>query len=148
MNLTPHFTLKEMTTTQTGLDNTPNADEIAALTALCTKILEPLREQFGPIIIRSGFRSEAVNKKVGGVPSSQHRQGEAADFVCLNSDRTKLAEIAEWALENLPLDQVILEPGWVHISYGPRHRGQGLIWIATNRYAPVTSPDDFKRSRL
>lgn len=146
MNLTPHFTLEEMTATQTGLENEPGDDEIASLTALCTKVLEPLREQFEPIIIRSGFRSEAVNKRVGGVPDSQHRKGEAADFVCLNHNRKKLAEIAAWALENLPVDQVILEPGWVHISYGPRHRNQGLIWIGTNQYAPVTSPDDFRRA--
>lgn len=142
MNLTPHFTLDEMTVTQTGLDNTPNQDEIEALRMLCEKVLEPLREQFGIIDVRSGYRSEAVNTQVGGEKKSQHRKGEAADIVAREAT---IQELAAYALDNLPIDQVILEPGWVHVSYGPRHRGQGLIWVGQGQYIPVNNSDDFRR---
>ena len=80
--LTPHFTLEELTTTKTGIENIPNASQTNALCILCRDILEPLRTHLGdsPIIIHSGFRSPAVNKAVLGVPTSQHLLGQAADI--------------------------------------------------------------------
>jgi len=81
MNLSPHFTLAEMTATGRTADNTPGEKEIIALKALCENILEPVREHFGkPVYILSGFRSPEVNKLVGGAPTSQHVKGEAADI--------------------------------------------------------------------
>ena len=79
--LTPHFTLEELTTTKTGLSNIPNVEQINALRHLCLDILEPLHEKLGnPLFVDSGFRSLAVNQAVGGVPTSQHLKGEAADI--------------------------------------------------------------------
>ena len=79
--ISPHFTLEELTTTKTGLSNIPNAEQINFLRILCCDILEPLCEKLGcPLIVDSGFRSPAVNKAVGGVPNSQHLQGQAADI--------------------------------------------------------------------
>ena len=82
IKLTPHFTLEEMTVTKTGLENIPNVTQTNALRILCRDILEPLRSSLGdsPIIIHSGFRSFAVNRAVGGVPTSQHLSGCAADI--------------------------------------------------------------------
>ena len=93
--LTPHFTLEELTITKTGLPNEPNEEQINQLRILCRFILEPLREEIScryghrdlsglpepiPLIVNSAFRSPAVNKSVGGVPTSQHLLGQAADI--------------------------------------------------------------------
>ena len=63
--LTPHFSLKEMTSsvtaTQLHITNCPNTTQIARLKALCNHVLEPLRNRFGAIRITSGFRSEPLN---------------------------------------------------------------------------------------
>lgn len=79
--LTPHFSLEELTTTKTGLSNIPNVSQTHQLHNLCRDILEPLRDKIGqPIIINSAFRSSAVNRAVGGVSTSQHLLGQAADI--------------------------------------------------------------------
>ena len=75
--ITPHFSLEELTTTKTGIENIPNVSQTNALRILCRDILEPLRTHLGdsPIIIHFGFRCPAVNKAVLGVPTSQHLHG-------------------------------------------------------------------------
>ena len=82
MLLTPNFHLEEFTRTATGLPNVPSGAERAALQALATHVLQPLRDSIGkPVYITSGFRSAAVNRAVGGVAGSQHRSGQAADIL-------------------------------------------------------------------
>ena len=84
MQLSPHFKLVEFTRSATAqarhIDNTPNEEQIKNLKFLRDNVLEPLREQFGPIIIGSGFRCPALNTAVGGVKDSQHKSGEACDI--------------------------------------------------------------------
>lgn len=125
--LTEHFTLAEFTrsdtATQYGLDNTPNEQERYNLERLATT-LEHVRHILGdkPIQITSGFRSEAVNKKVGGVPNSAHRQGLAADFVCPAFGT--VVEVCNAILPHvgvLGIDQLIYETNssggqWVHLG--------------------------------
>ena len=125
MQLTRHFTLDEMTGTATGLANVPNATERGHLVALCQHVLQPLRDALGqPVIVNSAFRSEAVNRAVGGVSSSQHRLGQAADIRADGLTPPDLA--AKIVALGLPYDQLISEPGWVHVSYSARHRRQVL----------------------
>src|SRR5690606_29053528 len=87
MRLSKHFTLAELTRSATaqhlGLENSPTVHELANLMRLAA-VLEEVRRLLGhrPILISSGFRSEAVNKAVGGSTSSAHRLGLAADFTC------------------------------------------------------------------
>ena len=70
-----------MAFTKTGLKNVPNVSQIDHLRMLCVNILEPLRERIGqPIYVNSAFRSPLVNKAVGGVATSQHLTGDAADI--------------------------------------------------------------------
>ena len=123
MRLSPHFTLAEMTITGQRLDNTPDQDQIYAMTALCLDVLEPWRQLTGPLVVSSGFRSLAVNTAIGGSRKSQHMKGEAADvipkdivdawFVLVGLIRGSRA---------LPVDQAIVYQrppgrGWVHLSY-------------------------------
>lgn len=85
-----------------------------AVKALVDNVLQPLRDAWGePLHINSGYRSERLNALVGGVPTSQHVKGEAADVKC---DRPyELASLAERM--GLPFDQMILYPTFVHFSH-------------------------------
>jgi len=127
MKLGPNFTLEEFTrsatATELGIDNTPNAGEVASLRALVVNVLQPLRDALGsPVRITSGFRSDALNKAVDGSKQSQHRKGEAADFTV---DGMSSAEVADFLQElGLPYDQLIVyapsRGGHVHVSYTTR----------------------------
>ena len=123
-----HFTIKELTASATAqrldIDNTPTAAAVANLQQLVANVLDPLRETYGrPIYVNSGYRCPALNRAVGGVPSSQHLTGEAADITAGNNreNRRLLGLIKKM---KLPVDQVIDEQDctWLHVSYGPRHR--------------------------
>ena len=123
MNLSPHFTLSELTRTSSGLANVPTDAEVKALEALCATLLEPVRAKFGPVSIHSGYRGPAVNAKIGGSKTSQHMRGEAADFHCPGAT---LETVMRWIVteSNLHYGQVILEghtagePTWIHLSLG------------------------------
>lgn len=120
-----YFTIQELTASATakrkGIDNTPNAEVTANLTALVSNVLDPLREAFGkPIVVTSGYRCQKLNRAVGGAARSQHCKGEAADIRTL-SDRTwenrQLFDLIQKL--NLPFDQLIDEYNydWVHVSF-------------------------------
>ena len=101
--------------------------------------LQPVRNEFGPIRINSGYRSPALNKAVGGSKTSQHCSGQAADF---ESSRISNPELATWIAKNLDFDQLILEfydgkdphSGWVHCSYklDGTNRGSKLTALRVN----------------
>lgn len=82
--------------------------------ALVDNLLQPLRDAWGePLIINSGYRCKELNEKVGGVETSMHRTGEAADVACSNP--YELAKLIKRL--GLEYDQVILYPTFVHIAY-------------------------------
>jgi hypothetical protein len=127
--LTKNFSLAELTKSETALrhdmDNTPGSVEIANLTELAGKVLQPVRDHFAKgVHINSGFRHPDVNAKVGGSRTSDHCKGMAAD---LEIPGVANAELAEWVKDNLEFTQLILEfytpgipdSGWVHVSYDP-----------------------------
>jgi putative chitinase len=117
MNLSPHFTLEELTITDhRTLDNTPNETELANLKRLA-EFLETVKTVFGgkPIMVNSAFRSKAVNDAVGSKDTSQHRIGCAADIRVpgITPDEVVKAIIAS----GIGYDQVIREfDRWTHIS--------------------------------
>lgn len=123
-----YFTIKELTRSTTaelrGIDNTPSQQVINKLTALVENVLDPLREAWGaPIHVNSGYRCAALNKAVGGVPTSQHILGEAADItVGTRAKNQRLYALLRQL--DLPVDQAINEHdfSWIHVSYGPSHR--------------------------
>ena len=126
IRISKNFALSEMTKSATaerlGVDNTPSSIHLVNLTHLAIHILQPVRDQFGVITINSGYRSPALNAKVGGSKTSQHCNGQAADF---ESFSTPNPDLAKWIAKNLDFDQLILEfydgkdpnSGWVHCSY-------------------------------
>lgn len=127
-NLSPHFTLAELTTTTTGIANNPNATELKRLTATA-QAMEAVRKLLGhPIRVNSGFRSAAVNRAVGGSPTSAHALGYAVDFIC-PAFGDPMAICRAIAASGIKFDQLIMEKNrWVHISFDPRMRQQVLSW--------------------
>lgn len=96
------------------MNNIIDAKVRDAIKALVENVLQPLRDEYGqPMFINSGFRCQELNEKVGGVPTSQHCKGEAADVGC--ADPYKVACLAR--AMNLPYDQMILYPTFVHFSH-------------------------------
>jgi len=117
MNLTPNFTLDELTTTDhREFDNTPNDAELANLVRLAD-FLEQVKAVLGgkPIMINSAFRCKQVNDAVGSKDTSQHRIGCAADIrvPSMTPDQVVKAIIAA----GIGYDQVIREfDRWTHVS--------------------------------
>ena len=126
IRLSKNFALSEMVKSATAerlnVDNSPSDIHLVNLTHLVIHILQPVRDEFGVITINSGYRSPALNAKVGGSKTSQHCNGQAADF---ESFSTPNPDLAKWIAKNLDFDQLILEfydgvnpnSGWVHCSY-------------------------------
>lgn len=134
MQLSPHFSLEELTVTSSGLANVPDDEQIAALTALCVNVLEPIRIHYNlPVIVTSGFRSMAVNRAAGGASTSQHLYGEAADIHVPGVDNADLWRFI--ASGSVHFDQVIAErleqghpsAGWVHVSYSVHQQRKSAI---------------------
>ena len=128
MNLSPNFTLDELTVSQTaarnGWDNTPTASEIANLTRLAD-LLEQVRTAIGkPILINSGYRSKKVNDAVGSRDSSQHRIGCAADIRVSGMTPDEICQTIK--ASGIQFDQLIREfDSWVHISV-TNHAGEAV----------------------
>lgn len=126
MKITEHFTLKELTKTNQPFDNTPDIEQITNLKALANTILEPVRLKFGkPIIVNSGFRSQAVNDAVGGSKTSQHLYGQAADITTKDKQYNKeLWDLIKQMVDDgeIVVGQLIWEkgnkerPDWIHAS--------------------------------
>lgn len=96
--------------------------------ALVDNVLQPLREEWNsPIFINSGYRCKELNELVGGVETSQHRKGQAADCGC--SDPYALAKLAKKM--GLVWDQMILYPSFLHLSY--REDGKNRMQILYNK---------------
>jgi hypothetical protein len=121
MNLTPHFTLEELThTDHRQYDNTPNEQELENIQRLA-EFLEQVKSALGgrPVMVNSAFRSKQVNDAVGSKDTSQHRSGCAVDIRVpqLTPDEVVKAIVAA----GLPYDQLIREfDRWTHVSIPSR----------------------------
>lgn len=122
-----YFTLHELSRSSTAarlhIDNTPTAEARANLTALVENVLDPLRRAWGrPIHVNSGYRCAAVNRAVGGVPTSMHLSGHAADITTGNpTDNRRLYQLAQDL--DLPYFELIgrkYDFRWLHVSYNPQ----------------------------
>lgn len=125
-----NFSYEELIASATAkrlkLNNTPTPEEKEKLKRLAVEVLQPIRDKWkSPIIINSAYRSEALNKAVGGVPTSQHRLGEAADIRPNKmTEGGKLYRMIQNMVNSgeLKVGQCIWEygnsknPQWVHVS--------------------------------
>lgn len=118
MKLSKNFNLSEFTASKTaterGIKNVPGTIEIENMRILCTRVLQPLRDEYGePMRVSSGYRCSVLNRAVGGANTSQHLTGEAADITV--ADPRRLLSV----LLSLGMffDQAILYPTFLHISY-------------------------------
>lgn len=138
MKLSKNFTYEEMIHSATAIrlkiDNTPNAKELANLRKLCQEILQPIRDRRGSVItVTSGFRCEKLNAAVGGVKTSQHRFGEAADITLGNPTlNKKLFNMIVDMInkKEIKVGQLIDEHNyrWLHISL-PYSKVNNIIHI-------------------
>ena len=117
IRLSLHFKLGEFLNLGKYPDNIPTMQVVANLTYGCHQLLEPARLIVGPIIINSGFRCEAVNRKVGGVHNSQHLIGQAADI--RPADPKQFAKLVEFLRSHALTDQLLSGSNWLHISWNP-----------------------------
>jgi hypothetical protein len=131
MKLSENLELSEVIRSESakrlGVNNTPTAEHIENLKVLAEKIFQPIRDHFGvPIRISSGYRSAALNKKIGGAKKSDHLVGKAID---IDQDNTSItnAQVFDFIKNNLKFSQLIWEfgtdknPDWVHVSYDPKN---------------------------
>lgn len=123
-----YFTISELTYStkakELHIDNTPFSYEVVDnLTNLIENLLDPIREAWNaPLIITSGYRSDALNKAVGGSKTSAHRYGLAVDVVPKDmADFDKFVAFVKDYLKDKEYDQLILEQKggsrWLHIGY-------------------------------
>lgn len=147
-----YFTIEELTYSQTavkrGIRNETTPEVEKNLTALVCVVLDPAREKWGkPILVTSGYRCPELNKAVGGVPTSQHLKGEAADIVA--GSRRENAELGRLIVKSGCFDQVIFENSnkectecdWIHVSWKRvgENRRQALRMVkGTKKYEPIS----------
>lgn len=141
VNLSPHFTLGEMTVTTKPFPNVPGPDQVDELRVLCEDILEPWRLVVGRLYVSSGFRSRAVNEAVGGEDTSDHLHGRAADVVPLDVPLEAAWRSLVALLDELPVDQgiVYLRPpgkGWIHVGRRVTPRRELLVQVRPKVYVP------------
>ena len=106
-----------------------------SIKALVDNVLQPLRDKWGgPLNVNSGYRCQELNAHplVGGVKTSQHCKGEAADIA--TTDPYALAMLAKSM--NLPFDQMILYPSFVHFSHKRDGENRGQILYASKYRGP------------
>ena len=127
MRISKHISYKEAVHSNTakrrGIENKPNDDQLYNMAKVAHNIFEPLRLYVGGAIkINSFFRSEELNKAIGGSSKSQHCQGCALDIDDIYGHKSNY-QMFEYIRENLDFDQLIYEfgdadnPDWVHVSY-------------------------------
>lgn len=130
MKISKNFNLHEFTKSDTadklGIDNTNlSLREKNNIQMLVDNILQPLRDEINCAIkINSGYRCNSLNIAVGGAVNSQHKLGLASDIKCTCLPPFELAKVI--IRMDLPFDQLILYPTFVHVSYSYKPRKQIL----------------------
>lgn len=146
MKISEHLSLAELIVSDSakrnGISNMPTETHLKFLRTLAERIFDPIRSHFNtPIYISSGYRSEALNKAVGGSKTSQHCKGQAID-IDMDGSNSEITnnEIFHWAKANLKFTQLIAEfpdsdgnLGWVHIGYDAQNLKNEIIIALSNK---------------
>lgn len=121
-NITPHFSYKEMTKTDTGLKNDPDASASIHLVYLC-RSLERIRQAINvgniddtiPLDINCGYRSPEVNKAVGGSSNSYHLYGRACDISTIGMSDVVIDKLIEAIYDEMP-SEIIVHSTYIHFA--------------------------------
>jgi hypothetical protein len=128
-----NFSLNEFTSSSTAREreisnSLPDVLESAALGTL--EMMQRIRDHLSavkgrdvPVTITSGYRSPALNRAVGGVPTSDHVAACAVDFraPAFGTPIQVARELAKY-VDELKIGQLINEhpekgaSGWIHVS--------------------------------
>lgn len=146
---TPHFKLSEFVSSATaekqGIENNPSPEAVENLRLLSIHTLEPLREALGlPIVITSGYRCKALNDLIAHHSQrSQHMEGRAADFYVKHGPSTSSGashrELLVLAFRTIltdpsvDFDQLILYPGFIHVSFVSHNDNRHKIMSANGQ---------------
>ena len=146
IKLSEHFSLGEMTVTsvKTADGNIPSHVSIENLKRLC-KWLEHLRAQYNllyddgshPIVINSGYRSEEVNKRVGGSPTSNHLTGCAADIKVFGIEQAlryavillNYADDTDQEFDELLIERSKKGTYWLHFAVRPKENRRKVAFL-------------------
>lgn len=133
-----YFNLEEFLTSSTArqksIENLPSWDVIDHLKELAV-FLDQLREDWGSgIKVTSGFRNDKLNSAVGGVGSSVHMIGYAADIVPANGKFKEFAQFIEQWAKTKSFDQIIIEKSkksqWIHIGlFNNKHQQRKMVFL-------------------
>lgn len=140
-NLSLAEVIKSNTAIKYGIDNSPTEEHLENLKAIAQDVFQRVREHFGKAIyVSSGYRSEALNERIGGSSTSQHCKGEALDLDAQVYGGLTNAQLFSYIEEWITFDQLIwefgsnTEPDWIHVSYKKdgNNRGQTLVAYKKN----------------
>ena len=121
-----YFKISEFTHSATAtahsIANVPTAEAVKNLETLIYCVLDPVREAWGaPIIVSSGYRSKALNARVGGVEGSFHTRGMAADIYAKNGYTERLYELIQhlFVQRKIGITECYYdkEHGYIHIAH-------------------------------
>jgi len=88
-------------------------------------MLDAARKIYGkPMRVNSGYRTEAHNKKVGGVSSSSHLKGLAADISC--KDSSNRFEMVQ-AFIKAGFKRIGVAGSFIHID-NDKDKSQNVMW--------------------
>lgn len=138
------YALPTLIYTSVQVNNTPSNSALKAMSELDKNILTPITDEFGVMYITSCYRSPAVNSAIGGSTTSQHKYGEAVDFISVRGGKS-LSEVFTWIADNLTFGQLIWElgndnnPQWIHVSDATARfgrEGEILRFLGNGVYEP------------
>ncbi|BDD11656.1 peptidase M15 (plasmid) [Fulvitalea axinellae] len=122
-NVSYREAVKSETAIRHAIVNEPTEKALANMRRLAEEVFEPLRKRAGgPVAVTSFFRSPALNRRIGGSPTSQHCFGQAMDVDGHVYGGISNREIFRFILKHCEFDQLIwefgddIEPAWVHVS--------------------------------
>lgn len=137
--------INSYTAIRNHIDNVPPDDSSVwkNIEQLAVRILQPIRDQFGGIIIKSGYRCKELNDLVKGSRHSYHLEGHAADIIPVKKN-VKLVDMIDWIYKYLDYSELIAEylpEGWIHVAYS-----QATVSIGDNKVILINNQSrDYER---
>ena len=123
MRLSKNFSRAEIehsnTAKRLGISNEMSEKHLENMQRLIDNLIQPMRDELGPIRISSGYRSPLLNRAIGGSRTSQHSKAQALDLQFWKEGKMNNKIIYDWVVESdIEFDQMINEFdfSWIHIS--------------------------------